>query len=166
MKFAAAQNINGKNFIRLKAGESVRGVFRGEPFDFKQHWVNNRGQMCPGDGCALCAEGKKPSFRFRINFIINDNGAYVAKVFEQGWTVYETMKNLHESEYNLDLHQMKITRHGSGQNDTTYSIIPVPNGTIDEAKEKVLSSIKLHELREESLAEGFAEANLEEGSGF
>ena len=53
MQFKAAKGESDPNIIRLKSGEKVIGIFRGEPYEFS-HAFN------PGD---------KPSFRFRLNMI-------------------------------------------------------------------------------------------------
>lgn len=147
MKFRDKSSGGGKkNFLKLKAGESVRGVFRGDPVDFRQHWVGGRGIICKGEvNCPLCKEGDKAGFRFRLNFIMNENGAYVSKVFEQGWHVYKDLKALHEGDYDLEKHLMKITRQGSDQK-TTYSIVPVPNGIITKEIEEKITSVPLQDL--------------------
>lgn len=147
MKFKDLTNNSSKNLLKLKAGEEIRGVFRGDPVDYRQHWHQNRGVICPGrHKCELCNAGEKSAFRFRINFIVNENGAYVAKVFEQGRAVYEALKALH-TDYNLEKHQMKIKRLGSGT-ETTYNILPVPNGNVTDELEKKLSAIPVNPLSE------------------
>lgn len=142
MKFRDLTNAATKSLLRMKSGEAVKGIFRGDPTDYRQHWSNNRSYLCTGrDTCELCKAGEKSSFRFRINFVVNENGAYVAKVFEQGKAVYEALKTLH-AEYGLDKNQMKITRIGSGT-DTQYTILPVANGALTAEQEKAISAVKL-----------------------
>lgn len=162
MKFKEKLPSTGKYFLRLKSGDSVKGVFRGEPYDFKQHWVNQRGSVCEGDGCPHCKEGKKPSFRFRLNFVLSENGAMVAKIFEQGWMVYESLRSLHGADYDLEKTVVQITRHGSGQ-DTTYSVIPLQGakGQVTEGFEKQLGAVALHNLISptEDAAGDFAESD-------
>lgn len=149
MKFSAeggtSGGIDGKHFVKLKDRESIVGVFRGDPHDFRQHWVNNRSSICSGSECKLCADKNKNTFRFRVNFITKENEVYVAKVFEQGWTVYEQLKALHEGDYPLDKTIVRITRSGTGQ-QTTYTIIPVPKGDITPDIEKKLSVVALHNV--------------------
>lgn len=145
MRFRDISSGIGKHLLKLKAGEEVRGAFRGDPVDFRQHWSNNRGVMCTGPAtCELCKAGEKSAFRFRINFIVNENGAYVAKIFEQGRAVYEALKALH-LDYDLTKNTMKIRRHGSGT-ETTYAIVPLPNGLIGDEMEKKFKAIQLHQL--------------------
>src|SRR5258706_16459552 len=86
-----------KNLLKLKDKDTIRGVFRGEIYDFRQHWEGNKSFPCPGKTqCDKCAKGDKSSFRFKVNFIIKENGMYIAKVWDQGWTVYQLLKALHE----------------------------------------------------------------------
>lgn len=158
MKFRDKSTGGGKNFLKLKAGESVRGVFRGDPYEFRQHWTANRGVKCEGASCELCKSGDKSSFRFRLNLVIQENGALAAKVFEQGWTVYELLKALHEGDYDLEKHFMKITRHGTGT-DTSYSIVPVPNGAVSKDTDKQIAAVKLADLSHQAAEEAEEEAS-------
>lgn len=146
MQFVKSDGIGGNNFIKLKDGESVKGVFRGDLHHFHQHWEGNKALRCLGkETCPSCKEGKKALFRFRLNLVVNENGAYTAKIFEQGWTVHEALRALHEGDYNLEQHLMKITRYGTGT-DTSYAIIPVPNGSLTEDKIKAIAAVPLHSL--------------------
>lgn len=152
MKFREKFVGSGKSFLKLEDGKSVYGVFRGEIYEFRQHWVEGKSSLCPGKAtCKNCQEGTKPSFRFRLNFITVENGAWTAKIFEQGWTVHEQLRAIHEGDYDLEKHQVKITRHGKGT-DTTYSIIPVANGLINSPQEKDISQVKLYDLRHDAPA--------------
>lgn len=144
MKFESKSE-DTRNFLRLKPGESAIGMFRGDPFSFRTHWANNRSTVCPGSAnCEICQSGNKAKFRFRVNFITKEVDTYVAKIIEQGWTVYDTMRNLN-ADYDLEKFTVKVTRHGSGM-ETTYTIIPMPNGQINPEKEKQLAQVKLNDL--------------------
>lgn len=160
MKFKeAAASEASKDFLRLKDGESVKGVLRGEPFEFKQHWVGMHTEVCKGEQCSNCKAGNKASFRFRINFIINDNGRYSPRILEQGWNLYKSLNNLN-TDYDLEKHIVKLTRHGAGKNDTTYAVIPVPNGIITEEILNQIAPLKLLDLTKvggEAAAETFAD---------
>ncbi len=165
MKFNKERTEGGKNFLKLKSGESVRGVFRGDIYEFRQHFekAENKGYLCTEDkSCQFCNEGKKSSFRFRLNIVITENGAYSAKIYENGWGVYEMLKTLHE-DYNLETHLMKITRNGSGT-DTTYSILPVPNGQLGESQTKLVSAVPLLNLEMKPKQNEETEVNYEEES--
>lgn len=162
MKFQE-RNSNGAklDFLKLTSGQSAKGVFRGDIYEFKRHWVNQRSVTCPGSGCEHCTAGDKPSFRFRLNFVINENGALTAKVFEQGWTVYDTLRALH-ADYNLETYQMKVTRSGEGTN-TSYQITPVPKGEVTKDMEAKIKTIKLHELSPEQEKDAPAAEEEEDG---
>lgn len=158
MEFPKVVGSGMKNYLKLKAGESVRGVFRGNPFPFEQHWHNNKSSVCLGEACPLCKSGNKASFRFRINFVASENGGYTAKVFEQGWTAYEILRSLHESDYDLEKTIVKITRSGAGT-DTTYSIVPAPRWEVTPDIEKKISETKLNNLSNDQSTESTTEAS-------
>ncbi len=148
----------GKDFLKLPAGGVAKGVFRGDVHEFKQHWPKeaDRPTVCPEDAsCEFCKEGKvKAGFRFRLNFLINENGAYVAKIFEQGWMVYCQLRDMHSSDYNLEKTIVKITRNGDGKN-TTYTIMPLPGeqGAVSAQLEAKLKAVPLIPLTEAAAEE-------------
>lgn len=138
---------DSKHFLKLKNHkDSAVGVFCGDPFEFKQHWMGNRSQVCVGNGCDLCAKGNRPSFRFRVNFVIKENNIPVSKIWEQGSTVYGQLRVLNE-QYPLEKNFMKITRNGTTKDDTSYSILPIPNGAVNAEQKKMLGSVQLHDLQ-------------------
>jgi hypothetical protein len=155
MKFkeGSGGTIDGKDFLSLKDGTSVRGVFAGEPHEFKQHWSSaGRSVLCTADLTAVPCEGCKvsdtpPNFRFSLNFILNENGVYVAKVWQQGWKVYKQLRALNE-DYKLDRTVVKITRTGSTKNDTSYAVLPLPGeaGVVTPALLEQLLKVRLIEL--------------------
>lgn len=129
------------NFLKIKAGESIKGILRGEIFDYSQHWHLNKGEQCAGEGCVLCAEGAKKSFRFRANILIkNEAGNYECKIFEQGGVTYDFLKSLSE-DFDLEKTVLKISRVGEKM-QTKYTIVPLP-GVVDDTKFK---DIPLHDL--------------------
>lgn len=125
-------------FMKLKDKDTIKGVFRGEPFVFYSKWENGKS--------IISKEGEpKARFRFRINFVYKENGILVSKIWEQGGVVYNQLKDLN-GEYELSKTLVSIKRNGSDMS-TTYSILPSKNGTITETEEKALINVKLHELK-------------------
>ena len=147
MKFLEKSE-DSKDFIRLKSDETIVGLFRGDIYDFRQHWTNGKSEVCIGEGCQYCAEKKKPAFRFRINLILNEGGKYIPKIFEQGWTVYDALRELHK-EYDLEHTLVKITRKGTSMNDTSYTIIPAKAQLTAEQK-KAVEKVELLPLEHQS----------------
>lgn len=147
MEFKA--EVGGGFFVKLVDGESVVGVFRGNPYEFKQHFIKSEGRsyICKGDGCDKCAQGLKPFFRFRMNFVMKEGMSYAPRIFEKGKAVYAQLKALHEGDYPLDKTIVRITCSGTGQ-QTNYMIMPIPKGEITPDKEQIISKIKLHDLKD------------------
>ncbi len=131
MKFQSGGNGGGiKGLIKLKGGESVTGVLRGDPYEFEHAFK-------PGD---------KAKFRFRLNMVVMENGALQAKVLEGGWKLYQSLKQLNEAGWDLEKTYTKISRIGTTMNDTVYSATvtptPVPQGTLDK-----VAAVPLNDLR-------------------
>jgi hypothetical protein len=158
MIFKARSKGGGKNFLRLKDGEHVVGVFRGSPHTFYQHWEQNRGVLCTRNqgGCDLCKEDKKASFRFRVNLVMMEEGKFVAKIFEGGAKVYDALTGLN-SECDLATHKVKISRAGTGPQDTVYTILPImKDGVVTKEVLKQIEAVQLNALESESAEEGDA----------
>lgn len=151
-------------FIKMKDGDRLQGIFKGDPHIFRQHWVSGRSHLCTGkDQCEHCKAGDKPKFRFRINFIVREDGVPVAKIFEQGYGVYKDLKEMHENSYELPETLVSISRSGEGTN-TRYTIMPVKNnGGLKPAEFKNFDKIPLNQLSDKAPEEdtSFDPAELE-----
>lgn len=136
-------------FLKLKDGDKIRALFRGDPLIYRQHWIGGRSQLCTQKGdCELCKGGDKSKFRFRINVLVQQDGVWVAKVFEQGYGMFKDLKELHEGDYNLEETCLALSRSGSGT-DTEYRLVPAKdNGGLKAADIKRLHAIPLIELGE------------------
>lgn len=134
-----------KNIMKMKAGESVTGVFRGEVYTFKSHWNGSYSSACDGADCKFCANNNKPKTRFRLNFVTKENAVLVAKVFEQGYKTMQDLKELNK-EYPLEKHWVKITRTGNSASDTKYTILPIKNSELTKAQEAEIAKIQLNIL--------------------
>ena len=127
-------------FLKINDGESVQGVFRGDPHAFKSKWTDSGSELCQDND----PEGR---FRFRINFVQMVNGALTAFIWEQGARVYDNLKVLN-ADYDLESTIVRITRSGTGT-DTRYTIIPIKKHQVDGDLEKSLKEINLHRLEHE-----------------
>lgn len=149
MKFKELpKEVSGDLFLKLKPDETVQGIFQGDPYEFFNHWTGERSVDCSGEHCKHCEKGDKPRFRFRINFVMKDEQKnYVVKIWDQGRRVYETLRGL-SADYDLERTIVKVTRHGSGKNDTNYPVTPVPPPKGEFTKELAtqLQKLKLHDL--------------------
>lgn len=124
-------------FVKLKDGEKILGVFKGSPAEFYKIFAENR---------IVPAGTKGASFRFRINFVTKEGASYVAKVLEQGGTVYDMLKDLNES-YPLEETVVEIKRTGATKDDTRYSILPLhPSKQPGEASWKIINQVPLNPI--------------------
>lgn len=125
---------NGGLFLRLKDGESVVGVFRGEIYEFHQIWEGGKSHVVSEDH-----PGAKS--RFRLNFV--PKGESKPKIFEFGLTIYNQLAEISE-DYEVEKTAVKITRRGTGT-DTVYIIIPAKEQPT-EKQLKLLADIPLNIL--------------------
>ena len=140
---------DSKHIIRLKDKESVVGVFRGELREYYQHWFG------PGTAPAICADRRtcehckakvKSSYRFRANIAVPAQaGGYEMKIFEGGRTIYDQLAEI-ATVYDVKQHAVKLSRSGSGLNDTTYSVMPLPTGAVTGEKLAAIEKLPLHDL--------------------
>lgn len=144
MKFNKATENKSNLFVTIKPNESVVGVLAGDPYEYSQHW-GKPPIICPESDCKQCSDGLKPQFRFRLNFIINENGAYTPKILEMGWTVYKQLKDLND-DYDLTKHLIKIRRDGTGK-DTKYNVIVPPKSELSEDQLKNIAALELVNLK-------------------
>lgn len=145
LKFDKDPQTNGGNFLKLKDGESVTGILRGEVKVFYITWEGGKSSEVP-EG----TPGAK--FRFRVNLVVAEkDGVFVPKILEQGAMVYKAFKDLSE-DYSLDETIIKIKRTGSGQNNTEYSVMPLPKKP-EAATLKKLEALELLPLESEQKEE-------------
>lgn len=129
------------NFLKLNDREEVTGVFKGDIHTFKRHWTGQSSVECIGEGCPVCANDpeNRPAFRFRVNFITTKDGQYVAKIFEGGGELYDTLSNL-DRKFNLADTVVEITRRGLKQS-TKYDILPMTNQPISKEMRAKLDAV-------------------------
>ncbi len=131
--------LSGPNhFIKLKDGESVSGVCRGEIYEAFLVWDNKQKTEVP-EG----TPGAK--FRFSVNFIVKDGSSYVAKILDGGTSIYKQLAALAE-DYDITQTVVKITRQGNGL-DTEYSVLPAPpKQQVTKEAMTFIETVELHKL--------------------
>ena len=149
MKFNATSGGNSDpNVIKLKDGQSVTGVLRGEPVEFEKAFK-------PGD---------TPKFRFKINMVLNQDGKLVAKVLQGGWKLYAQLSDLQNAGWKLEESFVMIARRGSQMNDTVYSATASPNKpTADQLG--AISRVQLNVLTADQPARQSREPGQDDDSG-
>ncbi len=103
-------------FLKIKSGESVKGVCRGEVYEFYIKWEGNNSLVVTSS-----TPGAKP--RFRINFVVKEDGKFTSKIFEFGPMVSNQLHDMSE-DYDLSETVIKISKSGQGL-ETQYSVIPL-----------------------------------------
>lgn len=148
LKFDKDPQTGGGNFLKLKDGESATGILRGEVKVFYVTWEGGKSTEVP-EG----TPGAK--FRFRVNLVVAEkDGVFAPKILEQGAMVYKAFKDLAE-DYELSETIIKIKRSGSGQNNTEYSVMPLPKKP-EASTLKKLEVIELLPLESEESKEAVA----------
>ncbi len=155
-------------FIKMGDGDKITGVFRGEPKIFRVHWVNGRSSVCDGkDTCQLCEKAQvdeklKGKFRFQLNFITKVDGVWLAKVFEGSYQTYKALKELHESDYDLENTAVSIKREGE-KTDTRYVVMPLKNnGGLKAPDFKAIHAIPLNQLKDDAPDAAAGDSNEED----
>lgn len=164
MKFGDVGGGDGKKvalFVSMKDGDKVTGLFAGEPSIFKIHWVGNKSLVCVGkELCEPCQSGDKAKFRFKLNMIVKEDGVAMAKIFEGAYGMFLDLKNLHESDYNLEDTVVTVYRKGQ-KTDTRYTVLPVPpKGQPTPAELELMKKVPLNSLvdKDRGIADSFDDA--------
>jgi len=131
----------GDKFLKLKDGESVVGVFRGEIYEFHTKWINNKSIPASPDD----PEAKT---RFRANIIVPVNGKPVAKIFEFSYPVFEQMAMINKIKGDITKVKTHIARMGEGTS-TKYMLMVAD----EPVNLKAIQGIELHILNKNQAPE-------------
>lgn len=145
LKKSKEEQKKGKKYVALKDGDSMVGIFAGEPDVFYQNFkTSEKSEFYKTDF----------KFRFRIGFVVKEGDSYVKKVFEGSARTRDALLDA-VGEYGQKC-VFKIKRTGSGIEDTRYSILLQEK--IDDARyNKILESVKAEDEKN-------AEVNNQEDS--
>lgn len=131
------EGIGAANYLKVEENTSITCVPRGEVFEFYQKWPKGGvkevfAEPVPGSGR-----------RYKINVVLQEEGKFVAKVFEFGPRVYDQFADIAE-DLKITETKIKISKRGSGKN-TQWSVIPL--GAADPKALKAIAEVALHELK-------------------
>lgn len=163
-----AQGSGGNLFVKMKSGDKINGVFKGDPQIFRIHWIGGRSSLCGGKNqCEHCAAGDKAKFRFKLNLVSKIDGVWTAQIYEGGYQTYQELKALHEGGYDLEQTPVTISRTGEGT-ETKYKVIPLPpkNTAITPNDLKSIDLVPLNELKEREASSALSEDLNVEGVPF
>lgn len=120
---------NESDFIKIEAGKNVKiHLLSQEPEKHVSHFVTKGKppEACLGPACELCKAGNKNRLSFTAS--VFNMGTKKEQKMEQGIMVWKQIKTIKEAYGgNLDTVDLMITREGAGQNDTKYTVVPVPS---------------------------------------
>lgn len=141
----ASTGNGGGKFLKIEIGHSVVGVFRGEPHIFYQKW--------PRNGTKETSDLPKPGFdpRFKVNFVVFEDGKFTSKIFEYGVSVNNQMAAINDS---CDIDQIKcsISRVATGKG-SNYMVLPVLKEPLSAKALAEIEKVLLHDLDGSGLAQ-------------
>lgn len=133
--FSEEMKAGGSQFVKLEDGQSVTGVFQGEPLEYKKNFKMKTEYPM---GLPVYPEGTSNSFK--INFLVFKDGKFTPHVFQGSGKAAVTLEKV-VAKYGMD-YMFEISRSGSGTK-TTYSFLPERSLTAEEKTE-----VKAHKLIE------------------
>lgn len=127
------------NYLKLRDGESVIGILRGEMHSFRVKWEN-------GSSTKLDEPDRNRHNRWKVNIVVKEGSGLVVKVFEYGVDLYDQFADIQEAlkETGKDISQIKlrISRRGTAMN-TKYLVMPRSDDPISPSLMKELEQMKL-----------------------
>lgn len=129
----------GKNFLKIGDGKSVVGIFRGDIHTYYQVFENGRYRVVPSTD----ANGK---FAFKVNFIVNENGSYVSKIFQGNYYDYQALRELNEEHDGLEKICVQVSQTGERQTKRLSFLVK----TKQKPDEKKLATVEMYDLGEKS----------------
>jgi len=129
MQFQKRENrSSGSKFLKIETDKpAIPVILRGEPSLFQSHFDNatKRSAECTGDGCSSCKGGSPSKDRFRINAIVREGEAYLAKIFEGNGFTYDYLASLVNDGWDLEKTVLNISKTGQGT-QSKVMITPTP----------------------------------------
>jgi hypothetical protein len=134
----AGTGSGGGKFLKIEVGQSVTGVFRGETVSYWQKW--------PKGGVKEQSDIPKPGFqeRFKVNFVVWEDGAFVAKIFDMNLFSYNQIADINES-MDVETIKCRISRQATGKG-STYMIMPMLKEPLSPANLKAIEAVELNSL--------------------
>lgn len=130
-------------FLRLKDGETVTGILRGDIYTFYSIGF--------GADTRVVEQGKGGKRKYRHNFVVKDGSGYAARVWEFGPKIYDTLSALEQGGWDLQNTLLTISRTGSTKENTKYTVTPNKKEP-SEAAMKAMAELELNELAHDKRA--------------
>lgn len=120
-----ADELSQGTIIKMKGGQDIEGVFRGDPVMDRKHFIDQKPNECIGlPNCPLCAAGHKASVKFYLNMAVKTSSGYSMRVmgFSPGkFTQLNSIRSKIKTPFERT--SFSVSREGEGL-DTDYIIIP------------------------------------------
>ncbi len=143
-------------YLRLKDGEAVNIIPRGEIYEFYSVF-GTRGEVTSS------TPGAK--LRFKMNVIVNESGTLKAKILEFGMTIYDQLAEINKV-CDVTKTKIRLSRKGSGKSDTMYMLLPVVNEPISAKVMATIEAIPLHVLNQARAKQGPSDVQAESKIGW
>jgi len=123
-------------YLRLKDGEAVNIIPRGEIYEFYSVFGQRGEATSSTPGAKL---------RFKVNVVVNEGGTLKAKILEFGQTIYDQMSEINKV-CDVTKTKIRLSRKCSGKSDTTYMLLPVINEPLGPKVLETLDRLSLNIL--------------------
>lgn len=128
----------GGAFLKIEDNSSVNGIIRGDVLKFYQYWPRGGDKQIFDKPTA----GAKP--RFKVNFIVYEDGKFCAKTWEYPPTVSNMLADIAEA-YDLSQTKIKISKDVHGER-TSYRVMPLANEKLSPKVLKEINAVELNTL--------------------
>lgn len=123
----------------------IDGVLVGKPQEEWRHWIDGSKSYveCKNAGCKWCENGNRAKYSFKINFVIKQNGALVAKILRGDGFLYDQLSAMGAAgiDFSKTVVSISMTKRGNQKN-----WIVVQKAPLNQEAIKAIGSVSLRSL--------------------
>lgn len=139
-------------YIRIKDGGEVVFIPRGEIYEFYSKF-GVKGEVPPD------TEGAR--LKYKINAVVYEGGAFKAKIYEFGKSVYEQFYEISQV-CDVTKTKLRLSRKGSSKEDTTYFLLPVMKEPLSAGQLGAIDQVELNILDKPAAGQRLAPSSNQE----
>lgn len=128
----------GGKFLKIEIGQSVTGVFRGDPQVYWRKWPKG------GVKQEFAVETPGAEERYKVNFVVYEDGEFKVKIFDCNVHVYNQIADINEDD-DIETIKCKISRLASGKG-SIYQLKPLFKDPISPKALKEIEKLELNQL--------------------